>query len=301
VENQSSHSAPLLTTRELAAAIGASESSVRRWTNDGTIATARTAGGHRRIAFSDAIRFIRETGTPVIRPEVLGLPPVVARAAGKSLGNEALIADLNHALHTGHAAAAIGCIVGLFLNGQNAASICDRAIQPAMKRVGQLWLDDPRAILTEHRATAICVSGLSMLRRMIGEPANHAPVALGGAPDGDPYLLPSMMAGTVLAEAGYRDLNFGPDLPLELLAVATQEHRASLVWLAVKVAADWTTLRSRIEALAKQLETTSAHFIIGGTGVTPDDLRPSKNISVMQTMSELAAFARGAIRQSPAM
>ena len=51
---------PLLSPRELAQAIGVSESSLKRWADAGQIRVARTAGGHRRISIADAVRFIRE-------------------------------------------------------------------------------------------------------------------------------------------------------------------------------------------------------------------------------------------------
>src|SRR6185295_13435922 len=63
----------LLTPRELADAIGASESALRRWVDAGDIHMSRTAGGHRRIPVQEAIRFIRESGATVVRPEILGL------------------------------------------------------------------------------------------------------------------------------------------------------------------------------------------------------------------------------------
>lgn len=283
----------LLTTREFADAIGASESSVRRWTNGGIIATARTAGGHRRIALADAIRFIRESGTNLVRPELLGLPALPTTAASKTLGDKALTDTLYDALATGNAPAANGCVAGLFLNGMSTASICDVALRPAMERIGKFWTDDPRGVLTEHRATGICLNALAMLRRMIGDPADAAPVALGGAPDGDPYLLPSMMAATVVAEAGYRDINFGPDTPLELLADAAAEHRARLVWVSIKAPGDSPRLRTRIHALAEQLAAQGTSFVVGGTGADALDLRPSKDLQRMGTMAELAAFAHG--------
>src|SRR5687767_8379064 len=73
----------LLTTREVAEAIGASESSLRRWTNSGSIRTSRTVGGHRRIPLSEAIRFIRETHATVVRPQVLGLPDLNPRVGAE--------------------------------------------------------------------------------------------------------------------------------------------------------------------------------------------------------------------------
>ena len=63
----------VLSTRELAEAIGVSESSIKRWADDGVLHVARTAGGHRRIPLPEAIRFIRETGAVVVQPAILGL------------------------------------------------------------------------------------------------------------------------------------------------------------------------------------------------------------------------------------
>src|SRR3954470_5354840 len=74
----------LLTTKEFAEAIGASESSLRRWTNSGAIRTSRTVGGHRRIPLSEAIRFIRETGATIVRPDLLGFPDADANAAASA-------------------------------------------------------------------------------------------------------------------------------------------------------------------------------------------------------------------------
>ena len=172
----------LLTTTELADAIGASESSMRRWTNDGLIRTSRTAGGHRRIALSEAIRFIRESGTVVVRPDVLGLPNLPATHEGTMLGSRSLELQLYESLRSGDVAGAKGCVTSLFLNGSSVAAISDGAIQHAMQQIGELWREDPRGILIEHRATDICLQALGIVRQMLGEPSANAPIALGGAP-----------------------------------------------------------------------------------------------------------------------
>src|SRR6476659_2016638 len=77
----------LLTTHDVALAIGASESSLRRWTNSGAIRTQRTVGGHRRIPLSEAIRFVRETGATVVRPELRGFPGADAAATQTAAAN----------------------------------------------------------------------------------------------------------------------------------------------------------------------------------------------------------------------
>ena len=74
-------SADLLTPKDLADAIGASERSVRRWLDAGTVKVTRTAGGHRRIALEEAVRFIRASGQQVVRPEILGVQGLRRRTA----------------------------------------------------------------------------------------------------------------------------------------------------------------------------------------------------------------------------
>ena len=72
-----------VTPRQLAEAIGVSESSLKRWSDAGKIEVSRTEGGHRRIAIGEAVRFIRASRAPVVRPDLLGLPR--SSATGEAL------------------------------------------------------------------------------------------------------------------------------------------------------------------------------------------------------------------------
>jgi MerR family transcriptional regulator, light-induced transcriptional regulator len=288
----------LLTTKELAAAIGSSESSMRRWTNSGAIHTARTVGGHRRIALSEAVRFVRETGLTVVRPDLLGLPEAPSTAAGEPLGGRSLEQRLYEALHSGDAAAAKGCVVAMYLGGMSVAGIGDGPMRLAMERMGELWKADARGILVEHRATSICFEAIGVLRQMIPTPDANAPLTLGGAPEGDPYLLPSTLVEAVLAEAGCRTMNFGPDTPLELLAAAAQEHKASMVWVSLKGKGDRADLLRRVKELGEQLAPPNVKLLVGGTRAEELGIRARENVHVLGTLTELAAFVRGAVSQS---
>src|SRR5687768_9307586 len=135
----------LLTTKELAEAIGASESSLRRWTNSGAIQTSRTVGGHRRIPLSEAIRFIRSSGATVVRPQVLGLTGLAATGAetgGDSAGPREVDEAIYQSLVAGDGTRAKGQIVGLYLGGTSLAAIFDGPVGRAMHRVGELWNHD---------------------------------------------------------------------------------------------------------------------------------------------------------------
>jgi len=284
----------LLTTTDFAQAIGASESSLRRWTNSGAIRTSRTMGGHRRIPLSEAIRFIRESGATIVRPELLGLAtaaPAVSRAAGGLVTSEEA---LYQALADGDAAAVTGQLAGLYLGGMALAEIMDNALAGAMHRLGELWRHDQRGILVEHRATSICLQAVARLRQMLPAPEPAAPIAVGGAGPGDPYVLPSLIVATVLCDSGYRDVNLGPETPIDVLAAAAEEQHAALVWLSVSVSGKLAELRRDVDRLIQRLRPLGASLVLGGRHAGELGVRRDPHVHVLQTMSELVAFTRGA-------
>lgn len=282
----------LLTTKDLADALGASESSLRRWTNSGAIGTTRTPGGHRRIPLADAIRFIRDTRAAVVRPDILGLPDVTA---GSSSG-QAHAHKLYDALIAGDAKAARGCIVSMYLGGMSVAAISDGPVHSAMERIGELWSHDCHGILVEHEATDICIGAISAIRQLLPETPNDAPLALGATPPGDPYILPSAMAAAVLVDAGWRAANFGPQVPLDLLADAARDRGARLVWLSVSSVADAGKLRKEISKFADRLSRANVPLVVGGRCAVELEGARLTSVQFMQSMAELSAFARGAVR-----
>lgn len=279
-----------LTPKSLAQAIGVSESSLRRWVDSGSIPITRTVGGHRRIAWADAIRFIRQSNSTVVRPELMGFreaPASARRADGQDDGQR-----LFRALHAGLLDQARGLIFSQYLTGASLSSLFDGPIRLALHRIGELWHHDPRGILIEHRAIDICLQILNQLRQTVPHVAPSAPAALGGAPQGDSYLIPSLMAATIAAEAGFRDINFGPETPLSLLGRAEKESSARLVWLALSVLpADG--LHREILALHKELAARDIPLVLGGR-YAPDLATPARRgLHVVNSMAEFAAFLAG--------
>jgi excisionase family DNA binding protein len=292
---------PLLSPKDLAAAIGASESSLRRWIDSGDIRISRTAGGHRRVPLSEAVRFIRTMGAVVVRPEVLNLPALAPPAPEGADGGDAAEGQLFAALREGQREMALGLVVSWYLRGQSLHALFDGPVRAAMHRVGELWQHDERGILIEHRATDICVCMINAMRPLLPAAEADAPLAIGGAPGGDPYQVPSLMAGAVLAEAGLRDANFGPHTPVELLAAEAVRRDARLVWLSVSAAQDAAPLRKSLRAAAATLEGRNIELVIGGHASGAVASRGGvPHAHVIRSMGELSAFARGMLARSAA-
>ncbi|MFT3697945.1 MAG: helix-turn-helix domain-containing protein [Kofleriaceae bacterium] len=275
----------LLSPRELADALGVSESSLKRWVDAGKIQAARTEGGHRRITLSEAVRFVRETGAPVARPEILDMGDITS-VRGASRSEEAF----RHYLIEGDAAAARGWLLERYLAGEAVASLCDGPVKAAMYYIGELWQHDAEGVFIEHRATDVALQALFALRAVIDPPAN-APLAIGCGPQGDPYIIPSMMAALVLSSVGVRTMNLGADTPVSALTLAVARHQPALVWISASTPLVAPDPLQEFVANSRYVIAVGGRF---GDVLAAMDPRAQR----FESMTELAAYGEALTTQS---
>lgn len=288
-----------LSPKQLGKAIGVSESSLKRWIDDGQLDVVRTTGGHRRIALSEAVRFVRHRGYAVADPGVLGLT-VADEVAGRA--DAAQRAEHFYDLLTkGKDREFIAAVTRLYLDGHLLSELIDGPIRGAMTRIGELWHNDPDGVGIEHRATDICIRTLGYLHALIKPPVEGAPLAIGGAPQGDTHLISSLCVSMVLAEQGWREANLGADTPWpQFLSVARRE-KASLVWVSMtsEPNADYP---KNIRELAAALSQLPCQLVVGGRQLSMDITRMDMdNLHTARSMAELHAFSRGLLAAYKAM
>jgi excisionase family DNA binding protein len=272
-----------LSPRQAARILGASESSLKRWVDAGDLVIRRTAGGHRRIPAAEVMRFARREGLAVQDAGLLcSTPPIAGRK---------LAAGVARALLEGDFESLESLLLRAHLDGVPVAALADGPLRLAMQQVGRLGLDDPERIAREHHATLLVMRAAEGLRALLPVPAPNAPVAVGGGPAGDPYLLPSLFASLVLQEAGWRSTDFGPNTPDAALIAAAHRHGASLVWRSYTGEFDPTAAGRDLVTLCRRLAPCRvaaggwrAHLLVGVDDVA-NLLRPD-------SMGDLAILAR---------
>jgi len=283
----------LLSPKQLAQVIGASESSLKRWIDGGQIQAVRTNGGHRRVSLAEAVRFIRDRHHDIADPTPLGLAnlqPDTAIALDQRLG-DALIA--------GDAPLTRTILITAYVAGTPIAQLCDGPIKSALERVGLLFKNDhPDAgIAIEHHATDTCLHALNHLRAYMPPTPLDAPVALGGAPSGDPYLIPSLMASMTFDACGYRTFNLGPNTPFDALRNAAMRQRPRLVWLSLCGSNSVTDLSQQVMRLADDLGNIGASLIIGGRESDQLRIEPRANITKARTLTEAVTYAKSLLNR----
>jgi len=220
-----------ITTRQLAESLGVSESSVKRWVDEGALIAHRTTGGHRRIPLAQAARFLRRHRWPAFRADNLPF------AAPPSLGpvDQVAIESLFDALSNDASETARAIVTGRFLSGADVATIGDLLIRPVMARIGELWNHDPQGVLVEHRAVDTCTAALHELIPWLDPVPERAPVAVTAAGPTDPYMLPPLLASLTLRERGFKVHNLGPLTPVPSMVLAVSRYQPKLLSLSISV------------------------------------------------------------------
>lgn len=278
-----------LSTLQAAAALGVSVSTVKRWVDEEVLPAHKTAGGHRKLLRAEVLALARQGELP--RRDLAAL--TVASRRHQSMDLEADGAAFLEALleEKGNGASAI--IRRAHDSGLAVETIADRIVAPAMAQVGRQWETARIDVWQEHRATQRCAAALYDLKEVLDSRAErNRPVAVGGAPEGDPYLLSTLLAQLVLLDAGWEAVNLGPNTPLPSLAKAVRVLRPRLLWLSISHLMNASEFIAAYQDLYRAAERSGAAVAVGGQALT-EALRSSIPYTTHgDGLSHLAAFAR---------
>ncbi|MEM7476708.1 MAG: helix-turn-helix domain-containing protein [Planctomycetota bacterium] len=279
-----------LTTRQVAAALSVSESSVKRWCDSGDIPTERTVGGHRRIPLAGLLEFLERTNRRVVSPLI---PPVEAkptRQVPPKSRQDVSTERFLEALVGGDEDAARRILTIAYAQQESFAWLADEYIAKSMVQVGDLWDCGSLNIYQERHGCEICSRLIYEMGRLLPDPPLNAPLALGGTPTGDLYSLPSQIVQMVFKESGWRALNLGTNLPLPSIVAAAEQHKPKMVWLSCSYLRDPEQFVEQYSGFIAELPDETM-VVIGGRALN-DSLRPRlKYTGHCDNMQQLAAFA----------
>lgn len=289
-----------LSPKQAAQALGVSESSVKRWCDQGAVPVLRTAGGHRRIPQQSLQKLFALAGGPDL--DTLGAEAGLGAGAAAGLETtefesfETLpqrVEAFRLSLERGQAHRCRQLLSGLIDTGYARYAAADALITDAMHQFGHLWEQGELAVYQERRACGICLGLLHELRQSVSVP-NTGPVAIGGSLGGDWYQLPSQLVELALSEIGWQAVSLGCNLPFGTIAEAVREYRPRLLWISLSAVQDEDALVNDFNAMADSLgpETT---LLIGGRAAS-DSLRPrlryTAHCDCLEHMCELATALR---------
>lgn len=278
-----------ISTIAVAKALGVSVSTVKRWVDEGVLPAHKTAGGHRKLLVADVLQLARRGDLPHVDLSQLSSQ----RRSQKVLNVPQLADKFYRALIAGDAESTRAVLHGEYRRGLSIDKLADQIIAPAMQRIGRDWELSRIDVMEEHRASQLCTSALHVLKGVLEARAGkQRPVAVGGAPEHDETVLPTLLAQMVLLDAGWDAVNLGPRTPFKSFQKAIKDLRPRLLWLTVSHLTDDAGFIAGYRELYRQAEKAGVAVAIGGRAITEQIRSQIVYSTCGDAMAHLAAFAQ---------
>ncbi|MEM9703493.1 MAG: excisionase family DNA-binding protein [Planctomycetota bacterium] len=290
----------LLSPKQIAAAAGVSESTVKRLVDDGALRAERTAGGHRRIRLSDALAWVRSRGSGSLQPEALApAVPALKRVAGVDLSNrKAVLKRYSAALEAGDEAVTTGLAMASFVAGAELPEVLEEPIYGRFVDLRSRCNHPSRECTTLHRALANSIVAAGRLRDLACEgdgSSKKAKPKLGVALADVGYevdSLPVHLAATVAAAAGYEVTNLGARVPATVLAGTVDRLSPKYLWLSANGGeqADQAEVAAAFKTVAATCRSAGVALLVHGDAVpAPDaDVYQGAETHRIESFAELA-------------
>lgn len=277
-----------LSPKEAARVLGASESSLKRWCDQGLIDVIKTRGGHRRLTLDSLIRFADESGLSLAHPELARVP---SRTGAGERTLQAVGEGFYQGLLDGNEAACRQLLRDGYIAGIPLSRMLDEIVAASFRRISAMYDGGKLEVFYERRAVETCLRVLHEFRHIVEGPPAGAPVAIGGAPEGDPYALPTAMVELLLRQQGWKATSLGTGLPFQTLIRAVDELRPRLFWLSVshidqeaEFVRDYAAFHTAVEA--------KCPVVVGGRALTERVRRQMQYSAYGDHLQHMLAFAR---------
>lgn len=278
-----------LSTAQAAEALAVGVSTVKRWVDEGVLPAHRTAGGHRKLLRAEVLALARKGELP--RDDWAGL--VVPGGVNRPV-DAGIVADVMlTAVLRGDARDVRAIVRRAYRSGLAIETLADRVIAPVMHQIGHEWQSTRIDVWHEHRGTQMCTAALYDLLSDLDTRAEQGrPTAIGGAPEGDPYVLATLLAQLVLLDAGWEAVNLGPNTPFDSLIKAMNDLRPRLIWISASHLQDPDLFVRNYSRFYETAERVGAAVAVGGGALTESVRSQMLYTTHGDGMSQLAAFAR---------
>ncbi len=282
-----------VSTAQVAHALGVSVTTVKRWVDDNVLPAHRTVGGHRKLLMTEVLRLVRGGNLPQA-----DLSRLMPQGPAGDTDPDAVLRQMRDAVAATDVDLIGSIIHGAYQSGTPVETLADRVIAPTLFAAGREWSAAKMDVLQEHRVTQACVAACYELGALLKTNTDKGrPVAVGGAPEHDHALLPSLLAKLTLLDAGWDAIYLGPHTPMAALVSAVDRLAPQLIWLTVTHLEHPEQFLAEYGELYRACDARGVAVVVGGRGLT-DPVRVRMPYTAFgDGMTQLGAFARSLYRR----
>lgn len=263
-----------LSTAQVARLLDVTETTVKRWADDGKLACEKTAGGHRKFRVGEVVAFSNAQGMSAAGLLVLDGPQKFADRVQLALMRRDMPALAQEFAALALAGSPLPLLSYLYQHQIAPVHIYDQIVREGLKEIGIQWAAGKLAVNEEHIASQATAVALAQLQTMVHKREPHGGRAVCASLGIDQHEIGIRCVGYMLEQEGWSVVQIGANISSEEIILALWRVKPQLVCLSwtAHVDADGRAAERAADAIAalraisNAAHAMGARVMVGGAG-----------------------------------
>lgn len=256
-------------SEEAARILNVNVSSIKRWTEDGTLECVKTAGGHRKFTMQHLAKFLEEHKTKTTRANLFPIESdedLEINARILKADYEFLIDYLLEQSRLCHRDRVQRVFNGLYLAQHPLPEIYDRLVAPVLQINGDLWEQGQISVVEEHFSTQTIRDCLIRLQGIIQIPAKKIGTAFCLIMSQELHDVAIKMVDHILELKGFRILFSGQMTPSMKIEKIFEIYKPDRVYISSTIVTDVNLTQAEFDKICYIAQAHNARVFVGGRG-----------------------------------
>lgn len=285
----------LLSTAEVANMLKVNDSTVKRWTEKGSLKCIKTPGGHRKYKIKDVVGFMDSFEYDVT--DLIVPPKEKLQSISVSTDYAILTKDFNsltdifyNTILEGNRENTFQLLNLLYVNRITQVELFDKIVFPAFNKIGMKWMTKEIGVEQEHLASNTALHSILKLQDNIKKKPNHGKIALCGCLEGEYHEIGITCVNNVLEANGWTTYYLGANLPVESFIDAIENYVPTIVCVSSMTPKSQKQLIEDCAAIFDTTQIISAKLIVGGIAASDKLKKRIAADKIPNSIAELMEF-----------
>lgn len=277
-------------SEEAARILNVNVSSIKRWTEDGTLECVKTAGGHRKFTMQHLAKFLERHKTKTVRANLFP----IESDADLEINTRILKADFEFLIdyvseqsRMCNRDRVLRVFNGLYLAQHPLHEIYDRLVAPVLQKNGNLWEQGEISIIEEHFSTQTIRDCLIRLQGIIQVPLEKIGTAFCLIMSQELHDIAIKMVDHILELKGYKILFSGQMTPSMKIEKIFELYQPDWVCISSTIVTDVNLTQAEFDKICYVAQAHHARVIVGGLGFDKIDFSHPAVDKRLYTFEEL--------------
>ncbi len=280
----------VLSTADVARLFNVTETTVKRWADDGMLRCQRTPGGHRKFEMKHVIDFISEhhyepTGTLTLDADDRMGTRIQAAVLAKDFGD--LTKVFVEKVLSVTTPDVFSYLSYLYQHNIALWEIYDLIVAPGMRDIGARWEKGSIGINHEHRASYETLDAVAKLQSQVAMKPRNGKSVVCASLGGDMHEIGLRCTSYIFESEGWGVHYLGAMIPHSSIITAIREVRPAIVCLSVTNPDNDQTVRTEMKEVVAAAHEVNAEVILGGIAAGLIASNGIKGFSVYGSSHEL--------------